>query len=78
MEVDNSSVNYRGIFLPKGTDPAVIEKCEHAFMDMFQTAKVKSLMTQSGSPMFVLDRQQTAELFAKVKKNLQELLKDIK
>ena len=78
VEVDNSSVNYRGIFLPKGTDQAVIEKCEQAFMDMFQTDKVKSLMAQSGSPMFVLNRAQTAELFAKVKKNLQDLLKDIK
>jgi len=78
IDVDNSSVNYRGIFLPKGTDPAVIATCEKAFVDMFNSAKVKELMEQSGSPMHVLNRAQTAELFAKVKKNLQDLLKDIK
>jgi tripartite-type tricarboxylate transporter receptor subunit TctC len=78
VDVDNSSVNYRGIFLPKGADPAVIAKCEKAFLEMFNDKKVKELMGQSGSPMFVLDRQQTVELFTKVKKNLEALLKDIK
>lgn len=78
VNVDNSSVNYRGVILPKGTDPAVIARCEKAFLDMFGDKKVKELMAQSGSPMFILDRQQTAELFAKVKQNLQELLKDLK
>lgn len=78
VNVDNSSVNYRGVFLPKGTDPEVIAKCEKAFLDMFSDPKIKELMAQSGSPMFVLDRQQTGELFAKVKQNLQELLKDLK
>lgn len=78
VNVDNSSVNYRGVFLPKGTDPEVIAKCEKAFLDMFSDPKIKELMAQSGSPMFVLDRQQTGELFAKVKLNLQELLKDLK
>jgi hypothetical protein len=45
---------------------------------MFNDKKVKELMVQSGSPMHVLDRKQTAELFTKVKKNLEDLLKDIK
>jgi len=78
VNVDNSSVNYRGVFLPKGTDPEVIAKCEKAFLDMFNDPKIKELMAQSGSPMFILDRQQTTELFTKVKQNLQELLKDLK
>jgi tripartite-type tricarboxylate transporter receptor subunit TctC len=78
VNVDNSSVNYRGVFLPKGADPEVIAKCEKAFLDMFNDPKIKELMAQSGSPMFILDRQQTAELFTKVKQNLQELLKDLK
>jgi tripartite-type tricarboxylate transporter receptor subunit TctC len=78
IEVDNSSVNYRGIFLPKGTDAAVVAMCEKAFVDMFNSARVKELMEQSGSPMFVLNRAQTADLFIKVQKNLEVLLKDIK
>jgi tripartite-type tricarboxylate transporter receptor subunit TctC len=78
IEVDNSSVNYRGVILPKGTDPAVIAKCEQAFMDMFNDKKVKELMEQSGSPMFVLGREQTRALFLKVQQNLEVLLKDIK
>lgn len=78
VDVDNSSVNYRGVILPKGTDPAVIARCEKAFMDMFGDKKVKELMTQSGSPMFVLGREQTRELFLKVQQNLEVLLKDIK
>lgn len=78
VDVDNSSVNYRGVILPKGTDPAVIAKCEKAFLDMFGDKKVTELMTQSGSPMFVLGREQTRELFLKVQKNLEVLLKDIK
>ncbi|QJT09842.1 tripartite tricarboxylate transporter substrate binding protein [Oceanidesulfovibrio marinus] len=78
IEVDNSSVNYRGIILPKGVDQETIDACEKALVAMFNTPKVKDLMAQSGSPLLVLNRQQTIELFAKVKKNLQELLKDIK
>ncbi len=78
VDVDNSSVNYRGIILPKGTDPAIIARCEKAFLAMFADKRVKELMTQSGSPMHILNRAQTIELFRKVQQNLKVLLKDIR
>jgi tripartite-type tricarboxylate transporter receptor subunit TctC len=78
IDVDNSSVNYRGIILPKGTDPAIIAHCEKVFLAMFVDKRVQELMAQSGSPMHVLNRQQTIELFRKVQQNLKELLKDIR
>jgi tripartite-type tricarboxylate transporter receptor subunit TctC len=78
VDVDNSSVNYRGIILPRGTDPAIIAHCEKVFLAMFGDKRVKELVTQSGSPMHVLNRQQTIELFRKVQQNLKELLKDIR
>lgn len=77
VEVDNASVNYRGIILPKGVDPAIIAKSEKAFLDMFNSKKIKELMEQSGSPMHVLNREQTQKLFAKLQKSLAELLKDL-
>jgi len=78
VDVDNSSVNYRGIILPKGTDPAIIAQCEKAFLAMFADKRVKELMAQSGSPMHILNREQTIELFRKVQQNLKVLLKDIR
>ena len=78
VDVDNASVNYRGIILPKGVDPAVIAKCEKACVDMFSSGKVKKLMEQSGSPMHVLNREQTQKLFAKLQKSLEVLLKDLR
>jgi len=78
VDVDNASVNYRGVILPKGTDPAVIAKCEKAFLDMFNSKKIKELMEQSGSPMYVLNREQTQKLFAKLQKSLEDLLKELR
>jgi len=78
FDIDNSSVNYRGVILPKGTAPAIIAKCEKAFLEQFNSPKVKELMAQSGSPMHILNREQTLQLFTKIQGNLKVLLQDIK
>ncbi len=78
IDVDNSSVNYRGIMLPKGVNNEIIYKCEKIFLDMFNDKKIKDMMDKSGSPMYILNRQQTIKLLNNVKKNINNLLINIK
>jgi tripartite-type tricarboxylate transporter receptor subunit TctC len=76
-DIDDASVNYRGIILPKGTAPAIIAKCEKDFIAQFNAPKIQELMAQSGSPLHILNRQETLKLFESMHKTLQTLLKGI-
>lgn len=77
-EVDDASVNYRGYALPKGVDPAIVEKAAQIVPTMFNDPEVLQRMKDSGSPMLVLDRAQVQQLFEQKQKTLEILLKDIR
>ena len=64
--------------LPKGVNNEIIYKCEKIFLDMFNDKKIKDMMDKSGSPMYILNRQQTIKLLNNVKKNINNLLINIK
>ncbi|MCB2191685.1 MAG: tripartite tricarboxylate transporter substrate binding protein [Deltaproteobacteria bacterium] len=78
IDVDNSSVNYRGVILPKGAPPAVIAKLAEAFPKMFNDKKTLKKMKASGSPVKVMTRDQVIKMFKERQAYLTELLSELK
>lgn len=78
IDVDNSSVNYRGVVLPKGASPAVIAKLSEVFPKMFNDKKVKAKMKASGSPEKVMTRDQVIKMFKERQVYLEGLLAELK
>ena len=77
LDVDNSSVNFRGLMVPKGTPQAIIDKLAAQVPKMFQHKKVIKRMKAGGSPLKVMDRAQVQAMWAERKKALTELLKGL-
>ncbi len=78
IDVDNSSVNYRGVILPKGAPPAVIAKLAQVFPKMFAAKKTKAKMKASGSPMKIMTRDQVIKMFKERENYLRKLLAGLK
>jgi len=74
LDVDNSSVNFRGVMVPKGTPPEVIEKLSAAVPEMFANARVTKRMEAGGSPMHIMTRDEVIEMWAQRQQTLNELL----
>lgn len=78
LEVDDSSVNFRGIMARKGTPQAVIDKLAGGVEAMFGDQRVAGKMQAGGSPMRVIPRAQVKKMWAERQAYLAELLKDLK
>ncbi len=78
FDVDNSSVNFRGVMVPKGTDPAIIEKLAATVPAMFENARVAKQMQAGGSPMHIMTRDEVLEMWAAREETLTELLAGLK
>ncbi len=78
VDVDNSSVNFRGIMAPKGTPPEVINKLAMKIPPMFQDKKVIKKMQAGGSPMRVMSRDDVIAMWKERQAYLTDLLKDLK
>ncbi|WP_170379686.1 Bug family tripartite tricarboxylate transporter substrate binding protein [Ruegeria atlantica] len=74
LEVDNSSVNFRGVMVPKGTPPEVIEKLAATVPEMFANSRVAKKMEAGGSPMHIMTRDEVIEMWAQRQQTLNELL----
>lgn len=72
-DVDNTSVNYRGIMAPKGTPPSVVKKLEEKFEAMFKAGKVKSKMKAGGSPMQIMGRDEVEKMWSQDESTLKSL-----
>lgn len=77
LDVDNSSVNFRGLMVPKGTDPAIIEKLAAKVPAMFENARVAKRMKAGGSPMKIMTRDEVLKMWAERQETLEELLKGL-
>ncbi len=78
LDIDNSSVNYRGIALPKGTPKEIIDKCADIVPKMFKDKQIESKMKDSGSPVLIMNREECIKMFANMKKELTTLLAELK
>ena len=77
LDVDNSSVNFRGIMVPKGTPDAIIEKLAAIVPGMFMNSRVLSKMEAGGSPVHVMSREDVLAMWEERDAYLRELLKDL-
>jgi tripartite-type tricarboxylate transporter receptor subunit TctC len=78
IDVDDSSVNFRGVAFPKGVSQTIIDKCAEVFPRMFNDKKVLAKMKASGSPVRVLSRDQVLKMFREREDYLRDLLKDLR
>ena len=74
LDVDDASVNFRGVMVPKGTPQAIIDKLAVVVPAMFGSSAVASKMEAGGSPMHIMNREQVQAMWAAREKTLTELL----
>ena len=78
INVDDSSVNFRGIMVPKGTPQPVIDMLAANVPKMFEDKKVKAKMKDGGSPLHIMTRDQVIKMFQARQKYLETLLKELR
>jgi len=76
-DIDNASVNFRGVMAPKGTPEAIIEKLATTLPMMFKNKRVAGKMKAGGSPMRIMSRDEVKAMWAKREETLKELLADL-
>lgn len=75
--VDDTSVNFRGYAMPKGVDPAIVQKAAQVVPAMFNDPEVVKRMRDSYSPILVLSREDVLKMFQEKQKALEVLLQDL-
>ncbi|MGB3244222.1 MAG: tripartite tricarboxylate transporter substrate binding protein [Sulfitobacter sp.] len=73
-DIDNASVNFRGLMVPKGTPEAIIEKLAERVPEMFANSSVTGKMQAGGSPMHIMNRAEVKQMWADREATLKELL----
>ena len=73
-DIDNSSVNFRGVMVPKGTPQPIIDHLAAVVPTMFENGRVQSRMKAGGSPMHIMTREEVQAMWAARKETLTELL----
>ncbi|RLJ41258.1 tripartite-type tricarboxylate transporter receptor subunit TctC [Litoreibacter meonggei] len=74
LDVDNASVNFRGVMVPKGTPQGIIDKLAATVPMMFENSRVTGKMKAGGSPMHVMTRDEVLAMWAAREETLKELL----
>lgn len=77
LDVDNSSVNFRGLMVRKGTPQDVIDKLAAQVPMMFAHKRVAKRMKAGGSPMKIMTRDEVKAMWAARQATLAELLKGL-
>ena len=73
-EIDNASVNFRGIMVPKGTPQPIIDKLAELVPSMFENKRVIGKMQAGGSPMHIMTRDEVLEMWKAREETLKQLL----
>ena len=74
FDIDNASVNFRGVMVPKGTPQEVIDHLAAVVPTMFENGRVAGKMKAGGSPMHIMTRDEVLEMWAARENTLKELL----
>ena len=77
LAVDDSSVNFRGVMVPKGTPQPIIDKLAEVFPRIFAHKRVKQKMAETGSPLHIMTRDEVKEMWKAREASLAELLKGL-
>ena len=78
LDVDNSSVNFRGLMVPKGTPQGVIDYLAKTVPTMFQDKKTLGKMKQTNSPVKIMSRDEVIAMWAERQTALSSLLEGLK
>lgn len=78
VDVDDSSVNFRGIMARKGTPPEVLDYLAKRVPLMFDDKKTLGKMDAAGSPVRIIPRDQVITMWKEREAYLKELLADLK
>lgn len=78
FDVDDSSVNFRGIMAPEGTPQEAIDLLADRVPKMFQHKKAQAKMKEGGSPMRVMTREEVQEMWRKRQDYLEGLLAELR
>ena len=78
IDIDDSSVNFRGIMARKGTPPEVIKFLSERVHLMFQDGKIAKKMKAGGSPMRIMTREQVQKMWKERQTYLEGLLAGLK
>ena len=74
VDVDNSSVNFRGIMAPKGTSAEIIQFLAEKVPLMFNDKKTLGKMKAGGSPIRIMSREEVQAMWVERQAYLTELL----
>ena len=77
VEVDDSSVNFRGIMAPKGTPPEIISFLAERVPAMFGEQRTLGKMKSTGSPSRIMNREEVLAMWEERRAYLTDLLKDL-
>ena len=78
IDVDDSSVNFRGLMVPKGTPAEVIDHLAKTVPTMFEDSKTLGKMKQTNSPVRVMNRDEVVAMWKERQDYLTVLLADLK
>ncbi|MEZ5728953.1 MAG: tripartite tricarboxylate transporter substrate binding protein [Burkholderiaceae bacterium] len=78
IDIDDSSVNFRGVMVRKGTPQAVIDRLAERVPAMFSHPRSLKQMKAGGSPVRVIKRDQVRVMCQERQKALTALLSDLK
>lgn len=78
VDVDNSSVNFRGLMVPKGTPQEVIDHLASTVPTMFNDGRTIGKMKQTNSPVKVMNRDEVVAMWKERQVALTELLAGLK
>ncbi|MEH6629017.1 MAG: tripartite tricarboxylate transporter substrate binding protein [Motiliproteus sp.] len=78
VDVDDSSVNFRGIMARKGTPPEVLDYLSNRVPMMFGDKKTHQKMSATGSPVRIISRDKVIAMWKERETYLKELLSDLK
>lgn len=72
-EIDDSSVNFRGLMTRSGVPEKQLEKLSESAVEMFNDEEVQAKMKEGGSPMRVMGREELKEMWKERQAYLEEL-----
>jgi tripartite-type tricarboxylate transporter receptor subunit TctC len=62
-DIDDSSVNFRGVAFPKGVPKEIVDKAAEIFPKMFDAKATLAKMKESGSPVRTMKRDDVTKMF---------------
>ena len=77
IDVDDASVNFRGLMVPKGTPQEIIDMLAAKVPEMFASEAVAKKMDAGGSPVRIMTREEVQAMWVERKAYLEELLADL-